>query len=376
MKYRLEPVPQSHLVMLALLSLVVFAIAERTANNIQQPHYHTKIDAAELAVRAQDAMKEELSRRGLKLDERNDPWRTGLIGEERTVVTSDRGVSAAKILATNPNFAAAFIELLYKAGVHKGDTVAVGLTGSIPGWDVAFYAACQAMTVTPIVVTSVAASDWGANRSDLTWLDMESLFFQRGIFKFKSVAASIGGGGDNGRGISPEGRDLLREAIKRNSVPFMEGETLESIIDTRMKLYDSIIGTGRYAAYVNIGGGLASLGGALNSKLIPAGTSRHLKEINYPVRAVINRMAERDVPIVNLSDVAKIATHFDFSTDVGSEPPNLGLGSLYFSGQYDILGTSVLTVLLGLIIFAVIRLDIKHYLGPRPRKMIQRPEEI
>jgi len=375
-KYRQEPVPQSHLIALALLSLVVFFLAEHTAENIQQPRYRLKMKAAQSVVRAQDVIKEELNRRGLKLDKRNDPWHSGLIGEERTVVTSDRGVSTAKILATNPNFAAAFVDLLYRSGVRKGDTVAVGLTGSIPGWNVAFYAACQAMGVTPIVITSVAASDWGANRPDLSWLDMESLLQQHGVFDIKSVAASIGGGADIGRGISPEGRDLLRSSISRNGVPLIEGETLESIIDARMKRYDSLISSGKYAAYVNIGGGLASLGGAMNAKLIPAGFSRHLREINYPVRAVINRMGERDVPIVNLSDVVKVAERFDLPTFIGAELPEVGQGRLYFSEQYDITWTAVLTALLGLIIFSVIRLDLKHYLGRRPRKLKERPEAI
>ena len=376
MKYRQEPVPQSHLIALALLSLIVFFLAEHTAENIQQPRYRLKMKAAQSVVRAQDVIKEELNRRGLKLDKRNDPWHSGLIGEERTVVTSDRGVSTAKILATNPNFAAAFVDLLYRSGVRKGDTVAVGLTGSIPGWNVAFYAACQAMGVTPIVITSVAASDWGANRPDLSWLDMESLLQQHGVFDIKSVAASIGGGADIGRGISPEGRDLLRSSISRNGVPLIEGETLESIIDARMKRYDSLISSGKYAAYVNIGGGLASLGGAMNAKLIPAGFSRHLREINYPVRAVINRMGERDVPIVNLSDVVKVAERFDLPTFIGAELPEVGQGRLYFSEQYDITWTAVLTALLGLIIFSVIRLDLKHYLGRRPRKLKERPEAI
>jgi poly-gamma-glutamate system protein len=376
MKYRQEPVPQLHLVALALISLLVFMLAEHTADNIQQPRYRLKIKAAQLAVRAQDAMKEEMSRRGLRLDDRNDPWHSGLIGEERTVVTSDRGVSTAKILATNPNFAAALIDLLYKAGVHKGDTIAVGLTGSIPGWNVALYAACQAMSVTPYIIASVAASDWGANRPDITWLDMETLFKQHGIFGFKTIAASVGGGADIGRGISPAGRDLLHNAISRNSVPIIEGETLESIIDARMKLYDSLVDGGKYAAYVNVGGGLASLGGALNSRLIPAGYSRHLKEINYPVRAVVNRMAERDVPIINLSDVVKIADRFDLPTVVGTEPPEVGQGSLFYSERYNITWTIVLTALLGTLIFAVIRLDLKYYLGRRPRKLKERPEAI
>lgn len=375
MKYRQEPVPQSHLIALALLSLVVFFLAERTAQNIQQPRYRLKMKAAQTVVRAQDAIKEELSRRGLKLDKRNDPWHSGLIGEERTVVTSDRGVSAAKILAANPNFAAAFVDLLYRAGVRKGDTVAVGLTGSIPGWNIAFYSACQTLDVAPMVITSVAASDWGANRPDFTWLDMESLLQQRGIFDIKSKAASIGGGADIGRGISPEGRELLKSSITRNGVPLIEGETLESIIGERMRRYDSLVG-GKYAAYVNIGGGLASLGGAMNSKLIPAGYSRHLREINYPVRAVINRMGERDIPIINLSDVAQVAERYDLPTFVGADLPEVGQGSLYYSEQYDITRTAIMTILLGLIIFAVIRLDLKHYLGRRPRKLKERPEAI
>jgi hypothetical protein len=127
---------------------------------------------------------------------------------------------------------------------------------------------------------------------------------------------------------------------------------------------------------VNIGGGLASLGGAMNAKLIPAGFSRHLREINYPVRAVINRMGERDVPIVNLSDVVKVAERFDLPTFIGAELPEVGQGRLYFSEQYDITWTAVLTALLGLIIFSVIRLDLKHYLGRRPRKLKERPEAI
>ncbi len=376
MKYRQGPVPQSHMIGLALLALLIFAVAERSAQYIQQAHYHTKMKAAQLVVRVQDAMREELRRRGLRLDERNDPWGTGLIGEERTVVTSDRGVNAAKILATNPNFAAAFVDLIYRTGARKGDTIAVGLTGSLPGWNVSFLAACQALNVVPIVITSVGASDWGANRPDFSWLDMEELMRSHGIVNSKSIAASIGGGGDVGRGISPEGREFIHTSIVRNNVRLIRGETLEEIIQARMNLYDSTIGEGKYAAYVNIGGGLASLGGALNSKVVPSGFSRHLPAINYPVRAVINRMAENDVPVINLSDVVKIAEKFDLPTVVSPEPPEVGQGPLYFKERYDITWASILTAALGFIVFAVIRLDIKHYLRRHPRKPHERTGEV
>lgn len=374
MKFRQEPVPRWHLAALALLSIVVFVTAERTSQNIQQPRYRVKLKAAQTVVRAQDVMRAELKKRGLKIDDRNDPWGSGLIGEERTVITSDRGVNTAKVLATNPNFAAAFVELLHKAGVRKGDTVAVGLTGSLPGWDIALLAACNAMGIQPTIITSVGASDWGANRPDLTWLDMERLLRDSGIWPYKSIAASLGGGADNGRGISPEGRDLLRTAIARNGISITEGETLEDIINKRMECYDGSLGAKDYAAYINIGGGLASLGGSLNGRLIPHGFSRHLPEINYPVRAVINRMAERQIPIINLSDVARIAERFDLPTMITPEPPEVGQGSLYYSERYDITLTVILTIFLGLSVFAVIRLDLNHYLLRRPR-VVHSPQE-
>jgi len=376
MKYRQGPVPPWHLAGLAILSLIVFFVAERNTDNTQQPRYRTKIKAAQLVVRIQDLMNTELRRRGLKVDALNDPWKSGLIGEERTVVTSDRGVNTAKILATNPNFAAAFVDLLHKAGVRKGDTVAVGLTGSIPGWNVAMLAACNAMGVQPVVIASAGASDWGANRPDLSWLDMERIIRDAGIMPVKSVAASLGGGGDNGRGISPEGRDLIRASITRNGVELLDGETLEEMIQKRMDYYDKYIGSGTPAAYINIGGGLSSLGGALNARLIPHGFSRHLPERNYPVRAVINRMAERNVPIINLSDVARIAERFDLPAVVGPEPPEVGQGSLYYSEHYDITWTVILTTLLAVIVFVVIRLDFTHYLIRRPRLPLPRQEAI
>ena len=377
MKFRQSPVPHWHLALLALLSLAIFYIAEHTSQNVQQPRYRTKLKAAELAARAEDVIKAEMNRRGLKIDSRNDPWGSGLIGEERTVITSDRGVSTAKILAANPNFAAAFVDLLHRAGAHKGDTVAIGLTGSIPGWNIAMLSACSAVGVQPIVISSVGASDWGANRPDLTWLDMEKLLRENGVLPFKSIAASLGGGADIGRGISPEGRDLIRAAVKRNDVDLIEGETLEDIIDKRMVYYGGSHGSQNYAVYINIGGGLASLGGALNARLIPPGFSRTLPELNYPVRAVINRMAEKQIPIINLSDVAKMAERYDLPSIVTSEPPEVGQGSLYFSERYDITWSIILTSALCLIVFIVIRVDLSHYLRRRPRTAtVVRPEAI
>jgi poly-gamma-glutamate system protein len=252
--------------------------------------------------------------------------------------------------------------MLVKGKVRKGSLVAVGMTGSLPGWNISFLAACDALEITPLIISSVGASDWGANLPSLTWLDMEHVLNERGILKFRSVAASYGGPSDNGRGLSPEGRDLLKAAIDRNNVKFINEPTLQSSIAKRIEVYDSARAGKPLACYVNIGGGSASIGGSANARLIPPGLTMHLAVKNFPTRGVINIMAEGGLPVINLLEVEKLAVKYNLPTEVGDEAPDLGEGSLYFKDRYSIVSTSVLTLLLAVIVFVFIRIDVKHYL--------------
>lgn len=355
------------LVGLTLFSILVFALAERTAQPERQSYFNTKLKAAKQALLAEEVIREQSRSLGIVIDRENDPYATGLIGQERTPITSDRGVVTSKILATNPNFAAAFVDLLIKAGVGKNKVVACGMTGSLPGWNVAFYAACWAIGAKPLVITSVGSSDWGANLPNLTWLDMERILSERGIFPYRSAAASIGGGSDNGRGMSPEGRRLILEAVKRNGVELIQTSDLEASIAKRVEIFDRLAGNQGIAAYVNIGGGLASLGGSQNERLISAGLSKHLAAKNFPVRGVINRMAERGLPVIHLLQVEKIAESYGLPSVVLPQAPELGEGQLFFKDKYSITSTVFLTVLLVIVLFVFIRLDMAHYLFQRKK---------
>lgn len=366
MMWREGKVPNTHLIALAVLSLAVYMGAQQTTRRELRPRYAAKIEAAQTVLLAQQAIRDELRRSGHEIDLTNDPWETGLIGEEDTEITSDRGFIAPKILATNPNAAAAFVDMLAQAGVKAGDRVAIGLTGSIPGWNIAMLAACRAMRVMPVVITSVGASDWGANRPYLTWLDMERVLRDRNILPYVSVAASLGGGGDRGRGLSLKGRRLLREAIARNGVAFLETKTLENGVAERMKIYEQHSGDKGYAVYVNIGGGVASLGGRYNNELIRSGYSRRLSPANYPVNAVINRMSHQGVPVINLTDVNTLSERYGPAI-VTPERPEVGVGPLYYKERVDVTATALLTVFLGVVVFVVIRLDLKRYVRRNPR---------
>ncbi len=366
MKWKDGQASEITLIGLTLFSILIFYVAEQTAQLERQPHFDKKLQAAKLALVAREAIKNYTQTLGVKIDIQNDPYRTGLIGQERTPITSDRGIVTSKILATNPNYAAVFVDMLLKAKVKKGNTVAVGMTGSLPGWNISFLAACAALELKPIVISSVGASDWGANSPALTWLDMERVLSERGIIPFKSVAASVGGGADNGRGLSPEGRELLLDAIHRNNVSLIDESLLEDNIVKRLAIYDTIAAGQPIACYINIGGGIASIGGTQNAKLINPGLSEHLAMKNFPVRAVIVRMAERGTPVINLLNVEKIAARYDFPIEVGEKEPDFGEGVLFFKNKYSITSTAILTFILVLVLFVVIRIDVKHYLFKKP----------
>ncbi|MBA4311228.1 MAG: hypothetical protein C0417_01220 [Chlorobiaceae bacterium] len=350
------------LIALTLLSILIFFIAEQTAEPVRQPNFDKKLEASQLSLVAMQAIKHHIEGLGIKIDKQNDPNSTGLIGQENTLITSDRGVVTSKILSTNPNYAAAFVDMLIKAKIKKHSIVAVGMTGSFPAWNISFLAACKVMEIEPIIISSVGASDWGANIPNMTWIDMEELLRSKAIMPFKSVAASIGGGSDNGRGLSPQGRDLIKDAIKRNNIPLVSENALENNINKRMEIYKAESKGKPIAGYINIGGGVASVGGSQNTRLIPPGLTQHLAVKNFPVRAVINQMAEQGMPVINLLEVEKIALKYGFPVEVTEVTPKLGEGPLFFKDRYSVSNTIFLTILLGVIVFGMIRIDVKHYL--------------
>jgi poly-gamma-glutamate system protein len=356
-----KKISRTTLIGLALISLVLFTLAQISHETVRQSWHQEKLKAARLALLAANAVKAKAIEKGLVIDAVNDPNLTGLIGMEYTDVTTDRGLLEAKLTTTNPNFAAAVVDMLKEAGLVKGDMVAIGLTGSMPAMNIAALAAIEALELKPIIIASVGASTWGANSPDFTWLDMENYLYEKRIFHFKSIAASIGGGRDNGRGLSNLGRELIQKAIQRAGVAFLNDDHLEDSIKKRIELYDHQAKSKSIKAYINIGGGLASLGAAINGNLIPPGLSKNLGLKNFPVKGVIVQMAERGIPIIHLLNVEKIARAYGLP--IAPQPmPEIGEGKVFFEERHNILIALLCFVILLGCITVFVRLDLFHRL--------------
>lgn len=179
-----------------------------------------------------------------------------------------------------------------------------------PGLNICVISALQTLKLNPIIITSVGSSNWGANDPDFTWLDMERILVDAGIFKFKSIAASIGGGLDRGRGLSPEGRDLIYSAITRNNILFINEEYLDKSIEKRMDIYRDHSDNKPIEAFINVGGGIASLGSVENSQFIPSGLIESLPMKNYPSAGVLIKMADKKIPVIHLLNVTQLAEKY------------------------------------------------------------------
>ena len=351
---------------LAVVGLGLLFVAERSKQPVMQPHFAVKMEAAARTAAALEAIKGERLGLGGPIDVVNDPNETGLIGHEFSLITTSRGSHEQKLRALDPNLAGVFVHLLKRARVGEGDLVAVAYTGSFPLMNAAMLIAIEAVGATPVPITSVGASMWGANDPELTWLDMESVLERRGIISHRSVAASRGGGDDRGRGLSPEGRDLIDEAIARNGVAPIVERTLDESIERRMEIYREVAAGARYACYVNIGGGLASLGSTQVGKLVRPGLTRHLAAKNFPRRGTMIRMAERGVPVIHIPRADELIERYGLAPEPVPLPPP-GTGGVFYRDRYNVPLAAVFAALYGFLIFVVVRIDIKHYLFSRPR---------
>jgi len=356
----------------AVAALLAFLAVENSKLDVKQKWYSEKLEAAERAKRAQQCIKEYRLGRGVFVDAVNDPNETALIGQDLTPITTDRGNIDAKLASTNPNFAAVVVELLKQAGVREKDHVAVAMTGSFPAINIAVLSAMETMRLIPIIITSVGASNWGANDPQFTWLDMEQLLQEKNIFHSRSVAASIGGGGDVGRGLSPEGRAMIIQAIKRNNVDIIHLEHIEQSIDRRLKIYEHRSKGRPIKAFINIGGGIASLGTVVNGEIIPSGLSQQLPVKNYPVRGVIIEMARRGIPIIHLYNIRQMWTQYELPADP-VPLPEPGSGGIFVRAKYNLTIAWVAVAMLTAMILLAGYIDRrKHRLGAEPAPILRR----
>ena len=159
------------------------------------------------------------------------------------------------------------------------------------------------------------ASQYGANDPQFVWLDMERVLAEHGLISFRSAAATIGGPADRGLGMTAEAIEAARDAMCRNGVRELPAERLQQSIDARMNTYQQAAAGAPIAAYVNVGGGIASTGGAKSKQQYRAGLSTNFGASREPPRdSVMHRFLEGRTPVIHLVEVQALVSASSLGT--------------------------------------------------------------
>ena len=287
------------LVLMAIFCILMTFISFNSQLDYQKPFYSQKVDASNYMFESLKILRSEYlsipnqkyedilgesfnDRNGNGLydvgeeiinDKRSfsslDPLQTGLVFYQDDLP----GNPSSKLTTLNPSFAAFMVDLMIDAGIEVPDArsrqpnVAVALSSSFPGANLAVLSACKSMGIDPVIITSLSGSNYGAlSYSDFSWLDIEEILIKNKIFSssYRSKAVSIGRGGDSGIGLDSLIIKEIKGSIqKHKDIEFIYDERktdLSYYVDKRMEIYDKRNDFAPYDLFINVGGGHASIG--------------------------------------------------------------------------------------------------------------------
>ncbi|UCG41957.1 MAG: poly-gamma-glutamate system protein [candidate division WOR-3 bacterium] len=347
------------MVVLAVIAIGFYFWVSRSARYYRARFFEQKQQSVGLAQAAFEKVAGYREELGVPVDTIDDPNQTGLVGVQYSQLTYGRNDLSDVLTTVNPNFSAALVEMLVEAGVRTGDKVGFSWDGTYPGLNIQLLAVAKSMDLDPVIITAQSAGMWGANYPGLTWVDIEALLRQAGLWDYGSRYATLGGEADDGRGLSAEGRAVIAAACSSAGVECFVPGSFEDAVKRRLETLEQV------RALVSVGRVVPDIGSPLArvpSRVIFKPTPR------VDSGGVIAAMLENRIPVVYLGNPSRVA--IDYGLPVAPVPlPEPGRGRLFRERRYSVVLAAVLAVVLMALLWLVVRYDIEWYLGdrrPRP----------
>jgi len=339
----------------AALSVVALVICEASNRWVPLPDRQTRMAAATRMASCEAALAAEKRSRGVPVRVQDDPAGTGLIGPPHSAIVTDNSTVEVKRTAANPNLAAAVVRLLSDLGVGPGDPVAISMTGSMPGANLAVLTATEAIGARAAVVVSVGPSMWGASDPEFTWLDMEAALRAKGLLRTMPLFATPGGQADNARGLPAEAVKLMRASADRNGTRLVRPVTVAQAVELRLSAFRQALG-GPPKAFVNVGGGAASYGTAFNATIAPGPVIQPDFASTLEPSGVMYEMLSTGVPVINLHQMTDVARSLGLPLDYVEQAPLGEPKSLYAAKRRPLTVLVPVTVVLVLALVLLLRI--------------------
>ncbi|MCX7775151.1 MAG: poly-gamma-glutamate system protein [Spirochaetaceae bacterium] len=321
-------------VMLALVSLLGGILLARALVRSEEHPAASVMQAAALRLqRAEQAIAQARREQGFPPDQESDPFSTGMIGLPSSPLTTTSGDIVAKRTSTHRAFAALTVRWFHELGLHPGDRIAIGASGSFPALLLAVLSACAETGIEPVVIPSIGASSYGANIPGYTNAEMLELLYRKGLLPFRAAALSPGGEGDRGVSayFSLEPRtDLYEYALSlasRLGVRCIDEPDAAANRAQRLAIYSQ---GAPIRLFVNIGGADPNFGNDAVSLRIRPGLVMPSAYSEKATGGLLGYFLGRGIPALHLLDIKSLALAHGIPVDGnpwGEIPPQI----LYFS---------------------------------------------
>lgn len=306
----MKKVSKATLAFTAVLLAAALAIMHFCAVDAAAPDAAIMLLAEEKMLACSTHILHEKERLGIPPAE-EDRFRTGLIGDPYTPITTTLGPIEAKRTAADSSMAALMVRMLQEAGVAAGDKVAAGFSGSFPGLNLAVICACEALDAEIVYICSVGASTYGANQPEMTFPDMACLLYEAGLIQTPPAAFSMGGDKDVGADMDPDACDAIRARLEEKGLPFICEPDYTKNLAARREIYEE---SGMPDCFIGVGGGIVTQGlgeSDIEWGLTPAGTVR----TTTPRSGLLEIYNSSDLPVISLLNIKKLTADYSLPYD-------------------------------------------------------------
>lgn len=322
-------------VLAVLLAFFTCVICFVSANGQRRPAdcYDIQIAARKRMQRCMEAVKGYKESLNIPLSA-EDIHATGLIGCEYSEITTTIGAIEAKRTAASPDMAALLVRMFYDAGLERGNSVGAGFSGSFPSLNIAVISACDAMGLELTYISSVGASSYGANDTELTFPDMAHRLYADGLISCDSALVTPGGDNDDARGVFDDAVfDRVLERLAAIGIPTMREADYQKNLSRRMALYEA----NGIDCFVAVGGNITAMGKGDRALKLGQGllqSRRFNKALIDDNSGLVERYMAKGIPVINLLNIKKIATEYGIAFDPAVLPPE-GESEIYYKTRFS-----------------------------------------
>jgi poly-gamma-glutamate system protein len=304
---------------LLLLLLLSGSLAQLSAEISQR-----RIERAERAWNRASGWVLATRRASESWDPELDPNLSGLIGSCDGIYTSTLGHLESKQCAARAEWCQVIAQLLDSLGIDSRDTVAVTMTGSFPGLNLAVLLTLEAGKIPYRCVSSLGASSYGANEVDFNWPSMEAELRERGMLESGSTLVTPGGSGDRMSSSLLESLDAAEGLLRELAVSRHPGSLRQGV-----ELRQRAMGVPEHLSLlINVGGGHAVLGSTAFARNAGTGLlgdqarlALAMPESHEGIKGLMQIYFEYGMPVLHFSGILELAKSWGIDCEHDGEVP-------------------------------------------------------